>query len=310
MNVMESIWNETTLFYEPRKYCKEKYGWPESVPQMSEFESAFLCGLIREKKPRKIVELGVAAGGTTAVVLKCLDMLGLDSQTEMISMDIREMFHGNNGKKSGYEAYEILNEDDHHFHHKFILGKYLPEVIDDVEGADFVILDTVHQLPGEFLDFLAIFPYLIPNACVVLHDTRLHLSKLVNQFATQTLLSCVVADKIVQKDVTCPMLYPNIAAFTINENTRENLCNVFLGLLIPWEYIIGEHEFAIYYDNYLKNYGEEYAGMFTIAYELQKKAVRLKKEDEIKLLNKSRAYRLGSAFLWFPKKIRRIFKKL
>lgn len=36
---------------------------------MSEFDSAFLCGIIKKQKPKKILELGIASGGTTAIIM-------------------------------------------------------------------------------------------------------------------------------------------------------------------------------------------------------------------------------------------------
>ena len=43
--------------------------------EMTVSEMGFLCGLLRDKKPEKIVELGVAAGGTTAVMIKCIEKI-------------------------------------------------------------------------------------------------------------------------------------------------------------------------------------------------------------------------------------------
>ena len=66
------------LVWEPRKRAMEsimKGEWG-SEPEMSEFESAFVCGLIKEKRPKKILEIGVAGGGTTAIVMQCLNDLG------------------------------------------------------------------------------------------------------------------------------------------------------------------------------------------------------------------------------------------
>ncbi len=54
---------------------------------MSERQSGFLCGLIKEFKPKRILEIGVAAGGTTAIMLNCISMLGLE--TSIVSIDGR-----------------------------------------------------------------------------------------------------------------------------------------------------------------------------------------------------------------------------
>ena len=42
---------------------------------MSINDLSFLCGLIKKFKPKKIVEIGVAAGVSTTVILECLKLL-------------------------------------------------------------------------------------------------------------------------------------------------------------------------------------------------------------------------------------------
>ena len=55
---------------------------------MTSFQHSFLCGLMKENRPKKIVEVGVSAGGTTGVILHCLKMLNIKS--EMYSVDLEE----------------------------------------------------------------------------------------------------------------------------------------------------------------------------------------------------------------------------
>ena len=51
------------LYYEPRNTILPKLALPPSEPEMSEFDSAFLCGILRDVHPKKILEVGVAGGG-------------------------------------------------------------------------------------------------------------------------------------------------------------------------------------------------------------------------------------------------------
>lgn len=46
--------------FEPRNTCLSNYYWPEGEPEMSAFDSAFLCGLVKHNEPHKIAEVGVA----------------------------------------------------------------------------------------------------------------------------------------------------------------------------------------------------------------------------------------------------------
>ena len=74
--------NEIVLDFEPRKNVLSKIPVVPDEPEMSEFESAFLCGLLNKFQPKKILEVGVAAGGTTAIILQCMKNIGDKSKTQ------------------------------------------------------------------------------------------------------------------------------------------------------------------------------------------------------------------------------------
>lgn len=89
------MYNEIDLWYEPRKIIIPKINAPAGEPEMSEFESAFLAGLIKKFRPRKILEIGIAAGGTSSIILQCMDMLGCDY--ELYSVDFSKYFYRGDG---------------------------------------------------------------------------------------------------------------------------------------------------------------------------------------------------------------------
>jgi len=152
--------------YEPRRKILPQL--PQYVnplgyrePEMNEFESAFLCGSLKKFRPKKILEVGVAGGATTAIILQALEDLG--EPYEMHSVDVAEKFYSDNSKPSGFLATLAKEKIFGKLRgtHEFHLGKVLPQVIDEIGGGiDFVVLDTVHKLPGEVLDLLAMLPYL------------------------------------------------------------------------------------------------------------------------------------------------------
>lgn len=90
------------LFYKPLQILEHLSG--EHKMEMSYMQSAFVCGLIRQYKPKKIVEIGVASGGMTAVILNCIEILQLN--TEVFSIDLAIDFYRDNTKKTGYLAEE------------------------------------------------------------------------------------------------------------------------------------------------------------------------------------------------------------
>lgn len=236
---MESIVN----YMEPRDIY-EKIG--TNASELSEAEHGFICGLIRKYKPKKIVELGVSGGGTSVLVLNCLQKLGLND-TKMYSVDLSETYHFNPDKKCGFqidEAKPYLKNIDNH---KLILGKILPEVIEDIakDGKiDFIILDTTHYLPGELMDFAIAIPFLADNAVVVLDDTSFWFEG-ENRwaFATKVLFDlCISPNKYYAET---PDGFSKIVGFTMPEKTSLWKKNIFDALSMPWHY------FA---DNYIKVY--------------------------------------------------------
>ena len=77
--------NEVEVYPAPLE-VKKSFDVKNDGAEMTDWELGFLCGLIREYKPNKIVEVGVAAGGTTAIVLNCLSLLKI--KAEMYSIDL------------------------------------------------------------------------------------------------------------------------------------------------------------------------------------------------------------------------------
>lgn len=308
--IMKSLFSDRNLlYYAPRQVVSEKIVFPSNEPEMTEFDSAFLCGLIREKKPRKILEIGIAAGGTTAIILECLSQLGMDETTELYSIDCRELFYRGVGEKSGYLAEEYKEVSNWHGKHKVYLGKYFPEVADEIgNDIDFVVLDTTHRLPGEFLDFLAVFPYLKPHTCVVVHDICLNHIEIPTQIATQLLMDTVVGDKYLVQDSDREFGYPNIGAFDINNDTAKYIADVFNALIVTWDYLPEKSMYELYLQFFEKHYASDLMKLAGTAYELQSRTVSDKRPpmDDWRL---SKSYRIGRMITFLPRKLKGVLAR-
>ncbi len=55
------MYQTVELYEEPRKEIFSKLNISEK-PEMSEFDSAFLCGMLKKFRPAKIMEVGIAGG--------------------------------------------------------------------------------------------------------------------------------------------------------------------------------------------------------------------------------------------------------
>lgn len=250
-----------------------------SYREMSSDESSFLCGLIQQKKPKHILEVGVAAGASTAVILSCVQELGLNCKVD--SVDLCKPYYRDDTKETGYVADILkhtaprLNEVDHQKHLGNTVAYYLDDICAERGMIDFLILDTTHSLPGELLDFVAALPYLEDGAIVVLHDVSLHLTRTgeyVNNYATRTLFCVVTADKYYMPGIAsnifstvatdkCDALDSNIAAFQITDETRENVIDIFSALLLPWQYDPGEALIEQYHKCIRNHYSDSFSAM-------------------------------------------------
>lgn len=106
--------NAVPLDYEPRQKILPKlpqYVSPQGYrePEMTEFESAFLCGMLKVCRPKKILEVGVAGGATTAIILQTLEDFG--EPYEMHSIDASATFYRDRTKPSGFLAMVALKNN-------------------------------------------------------------------------------------------------------------------------------------------------------------------------------------------------------
>lgn len=154
---------------------------------------------------------------------------------------------------------EVRDYLDNYQNHTFLLGKRLPQAVHELrDDIDMVVLDTVHALPGEMLDFLCIYPYLSENAIVVLHDVTNNFIRNEHSIATKILLDSVSGEKYF--NLTDGL--PNIGAFRITEETRANIENVFSALSITWCYLESLETLIEYRKQYQKFYPEECLKLF------------------------------------------------
>lgn len=241
---------------------KNRFSVNDEGAEMTDWELGFLCGLIRDYSPKKIVEVGVAAGGTTAIILNCISMLGI--KPEMYSIDINQRYYRDEGYETGYLANTIL--DKVRVNHTFRLGALSTEYVEQIgKDIDFLILDTAHSLPGELLDFLVFLPYLKEDAVVVLHDIALtHISiEPNNSFATKMLLDLVNADKLYQINPEYQM--PTIGAFKITNETRKCVKNIFKALQMKWNYMPTDNQIDSYRSFYKRIYSNDLVEDFDLA---------------------------------------------
>lgn len=244
--------------------------------EMSPWQIAFLSGLIKKFKPKKVLEVGVSAGGGAVALLNALK--SLDNESELYSVDVSEYWYKDKSKKVGWVA--KLHESNYANWH-LSGGKYLPEVITKYNVKfDLCILDSVHSCPGEILDYLVALPYMNMGGIFVFHDTTLYLSQSAsNCYATRVLSDCIVGNKFCCLDTTINNL-PNIEAVQITEDTIKYSANVIQSLAMKWAYTISDHEFHLYSNFYKEYYGEDAALWFKLSRDWNEMCIRNPSADQ------------------------------
>lgn len=279
---MEKIgagYKEVGLFTDPVKIADTL---PEEMhmSEMNEFQTGFLCGLLKEYRPEKILEVGVFAGGTSAVIMNCLHMLGL--QSAFYSLDLNRTWELDSGEtmEIGFVAQHVRNKLGYK-NYTLITGDVLPAYIEDIgSGIDFLILDTTHHMPGEILEFLVSYPYLSENAIVVLHDVILnHYSESCEAYATRVLFDAVTAGKFYMPGNDSVDGLPNIAAFQLNGESGKHIRDVFSSLAYTWKYMPPEEQLRKYMRIIEKHYDRKMVDLLERIVSAQKRTV---KEKEIK----------------------------
>ena len=69
----------------------------ERSSELSDVDLSFIGGGVKKFRPKRILEIGVAGGGTTCFVLQCLEKMNIDAK--MYSVDLAYTFHKDKNKK-------------------------------------------------------------------------------------------------------------------------------------------------------------------------------------------------------------------
>lgn len=257
--------NRIEPWYEPTDLLRKDGGF---VCEMSREDHGFLSGIIKLIQPKKILEVGVAEGGTTAVIVKSLEILGLNC--DMFSVDLNEQFYRDKNLETGY-IYKKQKTPEN-VNHTFLFGKTIAGRLEKIRGGiDLVILDTTHSIPGEILDFLSVLPFLSKNGMVVLHDVNLNYSYACKEgsvrhgslrsIATKVVYTTAVAEKYYDYDDN--HLY-NIAALKINEDTYKYIIDMFVALSHTWTYRLDDQLIQEYRDLFTQHYSPQCMEIFDI----------------------------------------------
>ena len=248
------FYNENILLNVEKYLLGKVEGTDYDKSEMSHQDRAFLNGIIRKIKPKVIVEIGLAAGGSSCVILNAIrDM----DNAKLYSFDYNTIWYRDKGKKNGRKTGFLVNQIVPELVSKWELYtggvpcKHLNNLPD--EGVDICLIDTAHYNPGEHLNILEILPFMKKNGIVIYHDTAYH--SLINATGTTNIVSINTLNgkRILLRQT---MDLPNIGAIILDENIGDMLFPLFSNLSLPWSYKISEDDFVEMFKHFSKYYSK------------------------------------------------------
>ncbi|WP_339796327.1 class I SAM-dependent methyltransferase [uncultured Hyphomonas sp.] len=138
---------------------------------ISDYDVSFLSGLVSFARPKTSVEIGVASGWSSAVLLHSLTKtLGKDG-FNLHAIDLFEDFYLKPEYKTGQAVTEAVPQ--YLPNYKLHTGKIALDAMADVGRAEFAFIDAHHFHPWAALDFLAVLPFMEKGRWVAFHDINL-----------------------------------------------------------------------------------------------------------------------------------------
>ena len=221
-------------------------------------EPYFLNGIIRIFKPKKCLEIGVARGGSSIVILNALK----DYNSSLVSLDLREQYYRNKNLTTGFAVKKYFPELANN-KWKLFTGEQPHKFLSKLDMKyDFLFLDTVHLAPGELFNIIEALPFLEDNAIIVLHDIAFHFPSN-NYYKPKTIKfhpsQIYLMTSLIGKKIILPNKekgFENIGAIILYPNQSQYYLNYFLLLLTPWDYLPKEsfiEELRVFIKKYYKN---------------------------------------------------------
>ena len=197
----------------------------------------FLNGLIRKFKPKNCLEIGVANGGSSILILNAIKDI---PDSSLISLDLNTQLYYDQSNKTGYRVNQFFPELTKNW--KLLTGQQPHKFLVELNMKfDFVFLDTAHSAPGEILNFIELLPFLNENAIFVLHDILWHFHSEIKFFPSNVYLYPVIyGDKVLLKNNDGEI--ENIGAVFLYNNQEQHYLDYFFLLLSFWEYIPNDNE--------------------------------------------------------------------
>jgi predicted O-methyltransferase YrrM len=150
-----------------RQFVAQRPDWSDGT--ISDHDARFLSGLAHFANVRNVVEIGVASGWSSAVLLKALG--ALDGNRKVTGIDLSPHYYLDRAIPTGRAVDELVPERLQDY--RLLTGRLAFDVMDEVGPVDFAFIDGHHMHPWATLDMLSLLPHISRERWVAMHDLNL-----------------------------------------------------------------------------------------------------------------------------------------
>ena len=148
-------------------FCKRRPSWAQGT--ISDYDSRFLAGLVNFANPRSAVEIGVASGWSSAVMLQALG--AIDGERTVTGIDLSAEYYLDSTIPTGRAVEEAV--PDLVGNYRLLTGRLAFDAMADVGKVEFAFIDGHHMHPWATLDMLSVLPFVDRGRWVAMHDLNL-----------------------------------------------------------------------------------------------------------------------------------------
>ena len=252
-SIAESITNE--IYYKFDKLSKGGMAYDQHL---------LIAETIETIKPKKILEIGVQVGCTSAFILEYLSLRNMN-ETKLDSVDIISEFRNPNTGIINKIGEEVENQNAPTKNWQLFTGAPIIYIYDKVQtDYDLCIIDTSHKYPGEIIDFLSSLPLLRQEATVFIHDIAMT-RECEYSDVTSMLFSAIPGKKKLPETNYFAGGKPNIGRVKLDPDIFDKLLGVFNLLTVTWQYQLHFNYLNKLHSVFNNIYTQDCMRLFTIA---------------------------------------------
>jgi predicted O-methyltransferase YrrM len=212
-------------------------------------DGRFLLSLVEQAGARHLLEIGVASGLSSFVMLKGLAEMG--GASTLTSVDLLDYYYADPSRRVGFVVFDnfaVLPPDwtliDRRSASDFASSPKL-RAQELSRRYDFLFVDAHHGHPWPTLDVLCVLPFMAPGSWVALHDVSLcYLNEKWTERGPHNLLKRWPFDACIGDGPV-----PNIGAIRLSDAGPEDADQLLTilempwdcGLTVEWEHTISHH---------------------------------------------------------------------